>query len=92
MSTQEWTFQGGFQEVSEVTAEMVVQAFDLLGLDPKIAANRSRGYSVQRWLASQAVQAGAVGLVASAVPGVHVPLIVVDLAILMHKMSYLVLA
>jgi hypothetical protein len=71
------------------TAELFADAFASMGGDPTNAVAAAKGYSsVNTWIFSQAAQAGAVGAVAMAVPGAHIPAMAVDLAVLLHKMAY----
>lgn len=68
--------------------DAVSWAFDVLGGDPEGAVTAAKGWSYDGWVASQAAQAGAAGAIAAIVPGVHIPALVADLAIVLHKMAY----
>lgn len=75
--------------VAPVSASMVVETFNLLGGDCSKAVRRAKAvHSLGRWKAWQALQAATVGGVAVAAPGAHVPLTLVDLIYLLHKMAY----
>jgi hypothetical protein len=71
-----------------VTPEIIVSAFEFMGGDPSTAIESARGSSIESWKYWQATQAAAVGAAAVAIPGAHIPLIVVDVAFLLHKMAY----
>lgn len=75
-------------EKNEVTPEFIVEAFRIMGAVPDLAIKNAQGYSVDGWVSWQALQAGAVGAGAISIPVAHLPLMLVDIAFLLHKMAY----
>lgn len=73
----------------KVTESVIVNAFDVMGGDSSAAASAAKNFSsVGSWVTWQATQTAMVGAAAMAVPGAHVPALVVDVAFLMHKLAY----
>lgn len=74
---------------AQITPQVIVDAFDFMGGDPSTAIESAGNYSsIEEWKAWQAGQAALVGAAAMAIPVAHIPLIVVDVAFLLHKMAY----
>jgi hypothetical protein len=72
-----------------ITANVVVDAFDAMGGDPRSAVKSARSFpSISGWTAWQVTQAAVVGGIAMAIPVAHVPALVLDVALLIHKMAY----
>ncbi len=72
-----------------VTANLIINTFDLMGGDPMEAINEAQQYSdIRTWVDSQALKAGMTGAGAQLVPGAHLLAMGVDLGFLLHKMSY----
>ena len=72
-----------------IDSSVVLDAWVLMGGDHIAAARRAKNFrTVEGWTAWQMVQTGSVGALALAIPAAHIPAVVVDVAVLFHKMAY----
>ncbi|MET8677714.1 hypothetical protein ABZW18_09025 [Streptomyces sp. NPDC004647] len=73
---------------TNVSSNIVIDAFNSLGWDTSIAARGVAGYStLSSWRTSQTAQVAAAGAAAMAVPGAHLLALTADVGFLLHKMS-----